>query len=216
MPDSLNEREINDLIEKLNLDDVSMFSNQLPKGTRRDVEDNASVTGDAQDGWIEIIDQKIVVRDPENGGNHAILKPKKPLKLKVNEMWVDSEITVTSADRIHWEVEDIPLFEITVSNDKLHAYFRLYSKEQYAWVLNHSINGPDTVVSVKEDPDILLKTVHLNDVVAELERQTIRSNLDLTIVQLELMLPSYKSVLVARGKAPTPGIDARLEIYFSE
>src|SRR5690606_1901272 len=124
-----------------------------------------------QDGWIQVKDQSIIVHDPVNGGKWPVISSLAPVKLKVNQAEVLTEMPVTSKDHIQWEIDEQRLYEITVSEDKLLAHFRLLSKERYAWRLVNTVPEAQIVLSAEEDTNILLESVHLRDVVAQLEQQ---------------------------------------------
>ncbi|WP_167747147.1 FapA family protein [Cohnella luojiensis] len=100
------------------------------------------------------------------------------------------ESKVSAEDRIPWEIEEQPLFEVTISEDKMLAYLHLHALER--------------------------KTVQLSEVVARIEQMSIKARIEFAAIQQELLVPTYEPVIVARGKEPIPGKDARLEIYFSQ
>ncbi len=83
-----------------------------------------------------------------------------------------------------------PLYELQVSDDQLSAHF----------LLNRTNSEP----------------VHLHDVMARLQQEGIRANLNPAAIMQELNAPTFEPILVAHGKSSVPGHDARLEIYFPE
>jgi uncharacterized protein len=212
MKSKLTENELTILIKKLNLDELDVDS-AVEYGLK---EENADGRPIEQDGRIQIRDQKIIVHDPLHGGKPPILSFSAPVKLKINGVQADSEAIVTSKDHIEWEIDDGALYDIAVSEDKLKATFRLISKERYAWRLMDTESALKVTIAAEQTKDIVLESLHLAHVVSDLERKSIKSNLDVASIQQELINPTYKPIVIAKGKAATPGIDAQLNVYFSE
>ncbi|MEK3986384.1 FapA family protein [Paenibacillus sp. FSL K6-3166] len=203
MTKGMTEQELTQLIKQLNID-------EFPDETNK-VRDTSKF-----DEWIQVKDQTIIVHDPTDGGKLPVISSASPVKIKVNDKLVESECVVSSTDRIHWEIDEKAMFQITVSKDKLHAYFHLMSRERYAWRLIDTEPMQNIIISAEELKDIVLETVHLADVVEHIERKSIKSNLDIASIQLELINPTYKPVLIAKGKAEVAGKDAQVEVYFPE
>ncbi|MBW7456822.1 FapA family protein, partial [Paenibacillus sepulcri] len=207
--------------KKISEDELSQLIKQLHLGEVDAVSRSSTNEGDIrsplkQDGWIQVIEHRIIVHDPVNNGKLPVISAIAPVKLKVNHHDIHSEINVTSSDSILWEIENQPMYEITVSEDKLHAYFHLHAKERYAWQLTDTEPLAKIILSAEEDRNMVLESVHLTDVAAVLEKKSIKANVDLAAIHQELLQPTYSPILIARGKAPVPGKDAELEIYFSE
>lgn len=198
----MTENELMQLIKQLNLEELEYNEEQTMPSE--------------QDGWVQVKDQSIIVHNPTGNGKCPVIQANAPVKLIVNDVPVESECTVTSNDRIEWVIEEPALFDITVSEDKLRAYFQLVSKDRYAWRLTDTEPMQQVTVSAEENKDIVLGTVQLEDVIGQLEIQSIRSNLDIPAIQVELLNPTYQPVLIARGKAARLGENARIEVYFKE
>ncbi|WP_127589047.1 DUF342 domain-containing protein [Paenibacillus koleovorans] len=213
MRKQISENELTLLIKQLRLDELKVDS--LTEWTS-DGEHAQAEQRSGQDGTIQVKEQKIIVHDPTNGGKLPVISAVAPVKLIINNVQMNSEFPVTSSDRIHWEIKEKALYEVHVSVDKLTAYFHLSSRERYAWRLVNTESMAQIIITAEEDKQSVLETVHLVDVAANLEQQTIKANLDLAAVQQELMQPTYQPVVVAKGKAAVPGKDAQMEIYFSE
>jgi hypothetical protein len=209
----MTEKELALLIKHLNLEqsEADLLHESLGEVTEM------GHSGDArQDGWVEVKDQRIIVHDPIHGGEWPVLSSKAPVKLFVNGVYVETERTVASSDRIYWEIDERPLFEISVSEDKLVANFRLRAKDRYAWKLVKSEPSLNVVVQAVEDPTIVLESVHISDVASQIERKSIKSNLDIAAIHQELTSPTCLPVVIAKGRAAVQGQDAKLELYFSE
>ncbi len=208
----MTERELSLLIKQLNLDQIEDADSV--HNIAREGKENVTAPS-KRHGWIRVSGNAIAIRDPADGGKFPVIRAAAPVRLKINGAVADKACPVSSADLIHWEIDESPLFEIHVSEDKLHAYFQLNSKERYAWRLVDCEPAPEVVIAAEEDKNIVLETVHLEDVVNQIEQMSIKSNLDFASIQQELVHPTYKPLIIAQGKAPTAGKDAQLEIYFS-
>ncbi|WP_051330972.1 FapA family protein [Aneurinibacillus terranovensis] len=213
MTKQMTEHELTLLIKQLDLSELDVDFIDKPIYGKKE---NIDGLPRKQDGWIQVKDRRIIIQDPVDGGKLPVISSIAPVKLKINDTEIVSESTITSADRISWEIEEKPLFEIIVSNDKLHAYFHLRSKERFGWKLMNTEPVSKIIIMAEEDRNIVLETVHLTDVASILEQKSIKSNLDLASIQQELISPTYKPIVVAKGKAAVPGKDAQLEIYFSQ
>ncbi len=210
MNQRMTENDLNMLIKQLDLESLEVE----PTNEERLINYNPDSL--KQHGWIQVKDQTITVRNSTENGSSPTLLANEPLKLYINDSEVRTETAVSSKDRIRWEIVEKPLFDIHVSEDKLYAYFQLCSKERYAWRLIDTEPSLKVALTAEEDKDIVLETVHFHHVFAMLEQQFIKSNLGVAVIQQELVDPTYKPVVIAKGKAAVPGRDAQLEIYFPE
>lgn len=205
MKKQITESELRTLIHQLNID----RDNELPEGEPADPPTK-------QDGTIRIRNQQIFVQDPTGGGENAIIYPMSPVKLYVNDEEVLWETAVKAADRVTWKVEEQPLFEITISEDKLFAYLLVHAIERYATTLVDTGPARSVIVRAQDDENLVLKTVQLADVVSELEAKSVKARIEFAAIQQELLEPTYKPIVVASGKKPVEGQDAKLEIYFPQ
>lgn len=71
-------------------------------------------------------------------------------------------------------------------------------------------------LTAEEDRSRILETINLQDVLNAIDHLNINTNLDIPAIQNEIDEPTFEPVVIAKGKAPTEGQDARLELYFSE
>ncbi|QMV41929.1 FapA family protein [Cohnella cholangitidis] len=205
MKKQITESELRTLIHQLNID----RDNEFPEGELPDPPTK-------QDGTIRIRNQQISVQDPTGGGERAVIYPMSPVKLYVNDEEVVWESPVKAADRVTWKVEELPLFEITISEDKMFAYLLVHAKERYATTLVDAGPAQRVIVRAQDDEKLVLKTVQLADVVTELEAKSIKARIEFAAIQRELLDPTYKPIVVASGKEPVEGQDAMLEIYFPQ
>ena len=214
MKKQISEAELKKLIHQLDID--SEGKDAEGDAVPASVEPDENGQGSARDGTIRIRNQQIHVQDPEPGGEYAVIYPISPVRLFVNDEEVIWESSVRASDRIAWRAEEQPLFEITVSEDKLFAYLRLFATERYAARIVDA--GPERRVTVRAEYDesIVLKSVQLAVVVAKLEAMSIKSRFEFAAFLQELLEPTFEPIVVASGKPPADGEDARLEIYFDQ
>ncbi len=209
----ISESELKKLIDQLNMEDVDDRSS-LEKS---DAELwDTDLGHERREGTIRVSNQQIHVQNPVNGGDYAVIYPMSPLRLYLNDKLVYHESKITAEDRITWEVEEQPLFEIVISEDKLLAYFHLHALERYPYKLIDAGPSNRLIVRTEEDRSIVLKTVQLGDVVSKLEQMSIKARYEFAAIQQELLAPTHEPIVVARGKEPIPGTDASLELYFSQ
>jgi|GEM_PF-755447 len=203
----ITELEITNLIKKLNLNSVANETSTMQQGNTAD---------DAEDGWVQVKDQSIIIHDAKGGGKTPTITPSPEIVLRLNGEIVKSTSEVSSSDRIQWEIDPRPLFEIEVSRDKLQAFLRLHAKQRLAWRLADTEPAQHVTLQVEEIRDVVLETVQLEDITTKAEELKIRANLDMTAIQEELDQPTFRPVLIAKGKSATAGKDAQLEVYFAE
>ena len=206
----ITETELTMLIKQL---DVELLETDSPPPSS---EESESATLGQSDGWIRVENNRIIVVDPQPGGKRPIIQAEPPLKLRINGKETKGPQPVSSNDRIEFEIVEEPLFRFTVSEDKLHAYFHLRSRERYAWKLVDQPAAFQVTLKAEEDRSTVLETVHLSDVISALMQQSIKSHLDIAAIHRELVEQTGEPVLIATGRPPVAGEDAKLELYFSE
>lgn len=214
MSEHISEQEIINLLKKLDeapssqvCEEVGSFSS-----TTQGVDANAVVT----DGFIKVEQGKITVGNPSNGGKFPAIKATPPVKLMVDGKQITKETKVTSESVINWEIEEKPLFEITVSDDNIEAYLTINRTQRHAWILTEQFPSLNVTLTAEEDLTIVLETLSLQDIITAVENMKIKMNLDVVAIQTEILHPSFRPVTIARGKAPVQGRDAQLDLYFSE
>ena len=211
MVKEMTELELTKLIKQLSIDEIH---EELKFETAINNERYESET--SIDGWVQVKDHSIIVKDPIGNGKPPVIRCSPPVRFIVNDNLVESQCTVSSTDRIRWEIDEKPLFEISVTEDKMQAFFHLHSKERYAWQLMNAEPAHELHIRVEQNKHFVLETVQLIDVVGKIERLSITSNLDIAAVQRELDHPTHQPVLIARGKEAIPGKDAKLYKYVPE
>jgi hypothetical protein len=214
MSEDISEKELIKLLKKLD----EAPSSQVCEGSRSFSSANQGVyaNDEVTNGFIKIEQGKITVGSPTNGGKFPTLKATQPVKLLVDGNQVNKETMVTSESVIHWEVEEKPLFEITISGDKIEAYLTIYRTQRHAWILTEKAPSLNVTLTAEEDLSIVLETLSLQDIIMAVENLKIKMNLDVVAIQTEILRPSSRPVTIARGKVPIQGRDAQLDLYFPE
>lgn len=198
-------------------DELTLLIKQLDTDGLETVMDiGAQSDSFGQDGFVRIKEQTVIVQDPQDGGRPPLIRAVSPVRLFVNGTPVEGDAAVTSADRIQWEFEERPLFEIKVTPDRLRADLLLHDRERYAWKLEDVEPTKEAMLRMVEDRTMVLESVRLTDIVAELKQAGIAIQLDIAAIQRELEHPTNQPVTVALGKPAVSGQDAGLELYFAQ
>lgn len=73
------------------------------------------------DGWVELVNGRLVVHDPVADGRYATLGPESAVRLWINDEPADGPTAVTASDRIRFEVQPDPgsFFELRIAPDEM-------------------------------------------------------------------------------------------------
>jgi|HigsolmetaGSP12D_1036236.scaffolds.fasta_scaffold00365_13 hypothetical protein len=164
---------------------------------------------------LEVRDGEIAVLPTGYDGIYPEITVSDPIKLYVNGEQVYGSTAVSPGDRIEWRIEEPPLYRIDVSADKMKAWFVLYAKERRRLKLKDQDRTHRLNLVVEEDMNAPPQTATFADVM-ESARQKGIVDIDGEAIYRELEHPSYAPVLIARGKEPVHGTDAKLELFFKE
>lgn len=167
-----------------------------------------------KNGIIIVQNNRIFITPPLPGGKPAVISAVHPVILKLNRQTLNEPAEVTSSNHISWEISEKPQYQITVSEDKLRAYFTLYRVEKYAWKLVNCPAGDDIIVRAEPDFGLLLSRLTVDQVIAGFDKSSIIRSLNIPALYAELNNPTYLPVCIASGKSPVPGKNARLEMLF--
>lgn len=206
MQERITETELLKIIRQLDVD--SMFNTA----------ENPSLPSSIEkiNGTVRVENNKIIVTNPENGGLPATITAESPLILKRNGVKFEKESNVMASDKFEWLVEELPLFTIKISDDKMEALFLLKSKHRYSWRLKSQSLDSHLNIKAEEDKEAILETLQLTDVMITLRKLLITKNIKPSSMFSELQNPTFKPVIVASGVPPKPSVDASLELYFKE
>lgn len=212
MSDFISEQEILKLLKKLDHDSQESESERMGSSSEAGI----NIEGQIKDGYIKVEQGKIIIGNPSNGGGIPTIEAQSPVILFVDGQEINRRMKISSESVIEWKIEEKPLFEIEVSDDKLTAYLTVHRPKRHAWVLSDHTSTLDLTLTAEEDSTIILETLNLQEILADVENMNIKMNLDVTVIQTEIIQPTYRPVTIARGKAPVPGQDAHLDMFFSE
>lgn len=173
-------------------------------------------TSENKNGIIIVQSNQIFITPPLPGGKPAVISAVHPVILKLNRQTLNEPAEVTTTDHLSWEISEKPQYQITVSNDKLNAYFTLYRVEKYAWKLVNCPAGDHIIVRAEPDFGLLLSKLTVDQIIAGFEQSSIIRSLNIPALYAELSDPTYLPVCIAAGKAPVPGKPARLEILLPD
>ncbi|WNS43500.1 FapA family protein [Paenibacillus sp. MMS20-IR301] len=210
MPDRMSEQELNKLINMLELSqdhsDLELdFSFMVPEEE-----------GNDNGGRLLVRADKIFIQDPLPGGPPAMVKAVPPVVLHINGEPVTGLVEVTTADSIEWEIAEPPLYSVTMSEDRLRAFFTLHSTKKFAWKLNDQLSAGMVEVDAVMDSESITSVLGLNQILTDFERRGIIQNLNISGIHSELQNPTYQPITAAKGRAAVPGENAHLELLFSE
>ncbi|KGE18347.1 FapA family protein [Paenibacillus wynnii] len=209
MPDRMSEKDLNQLINMLEWESSS-------NDNHPDIFLSETQLVDDSDGRLLVRADKIFVQDPLPGGSPAVISGVLPVVIQVNGVKITSPTEVTSEDTIEWEISEPPLYGITISEDKLLAFFTLYSPKRYAWNLNDHYAVSWLEITATMNTEVEVGHLTLNKVISDFEKKSITQNLNISGIHAELQNPSYQPIPVANGRAAVPGENARMELFFAE
>lgn len=209
MPDRMSEQELNKLINMLELEPDS----ETDVAASFMAGDNSK---DEYNGRLLVRADKIFVQDPLPGGTPAVISAVLPVHIQVNGLVISMPTEVTSQDTIEWEILEPPLYAITVSEDKLQAFFTLYSTKRYSWKLNDHPPVSWLEVDAGMNAGAVIGNLKLNQIISDFEKRKIVQNLNISGIHGELQNPTYQPIAVAKGRAAVPGDSAHVELFFSE
>lgn len=204
------------MTERITESDLLKLIRQLEIDDQRDMTFR-STSAEKINGSVRVENNKIIVTDPENGGLPATIEVTSPyLILKCNGLKIVIETNVMASDKFEWFVEELPLYTIEISPDKMEAFFHLKAKHRYSWRLKSQSPQHHLTIQVDEDKDALLETLQLTDVMVMMRKMLISKNIKPSAIFNEIQNPTFKPITIANGIPPKPSVDARLELYFEE
>jgi len=168
-----------------------------------------------RDGSVSVFQGRVIVTDESGGGQRAVLEPGPGLKLYVNEIEVTGPREVSSKDKIRIELQSKPgqaEVKVNISADGLTAEARLDLIPETRFYLEDSVPRQHLILSTREE-------LHLPQVEARTIEQALREKgvfvgIDQKAIQALISQDTGKAKIVAKGKLPVPGQDARIELKF--
>lgn len=170
-------------------------------------------------GQAEVKDGRLYVHGPPEGGAPATVVPARGVRLLVNGLEVSSPVQVKEGDSL--EVAPVPQVregkvEIQVSPDRMTATLRMSPREIITPVLVDAPPAATLRLQVQErrtvEPPVdlpgLLRLVEEKKITYGLDREALQRALD------SFSRGGFppEGVVIARGKPPVKGVDARVEL----
>lgn len=174
--------------------------------------------GQPLDGTIAVRGGRVVVTDPEAGGQPATIVPGAGLSITVNELPLTAATPVRAADRIVVECpggEQPASVQVVVSPDRMTASVILVP------CVERSCRLADCPPAARLCPPVLEETreewvLGVDDVMAALAEKGINTGLDREAVAQAVAARDRTARVVARGKPPAPGTDGFVERLFPD
>lgn len=167
-----------------------------------------------QDGTVEVIAGRGVVRNPKGKGRFPILYPGKGLKIFIGGKELKEPAVVSDKDQIILEPIETASrpFQIRISDDKFTAYLSV-GKRRAIKVPDqkHSVEARIEVVDTEET---VHEAIDPNKVIAALHEAGVVFGIDTDAVRKALLEQTGEFVAVARGRQLVHGTDARIEYVF--
>lgn len=170
------------------------------------------------DGTAAVKNGQIIVTDPQEGGNPAVIIPGENVQIMVNDELIQAPKEVTSQDRIlliphhsepHWQAE------VRITSDKMGAYLKINRTPGMRYEVKDTPPASQLVVSGQlvelKKPEITLE--QLQEV---LQARGVVFGIMPEMLQLALDSEQDDEFFVAKGEPATPGVDASLRILYEE
>ncbi|NSL52718.1 FapA family protein [Calidifontibacillus erzurumensis] len=170
-----------------------------------------------EDGFIEVRNNRLFIKDPDIGGRIPVLVYNKELNIYINGKKMTKDTPVNSLDEIYWEIaKQQEPFIITVSKDKMKVFFKLSPETASDYRLKNksrSVRFLLEIETVRKKIDI--KGV-LSSIIESLNEKGIKADLKMDVVYKELIDPTFEEIVIAEGTPPINSKDASIELLFSE
>ncbi|MDB5054983.1 MAG: hypothetical protein JWM44_3033 [Bacilli bacterium] len=209
MTSHISENDLLNLIKQLD----ETVSTSCPSESLLPLSDGESSNSD---GSVIVERNKIIVNNPVGMGLVAIVTPIPPLVLYVNGIIVTGETPVRANDEIKWSMVNEQLFTLSVSEDRMQAIFKIHARERYEWRLKDVEKSNRIFLEAIEQFDTVIDSISFPVIMDSIKDMGIDRNLNYSVIYQEHQEFTGKPIVFAVGKPPKPGIDARLEFYFSE
>ncbi|WP_458414502.1 DUF342 domain-containing protein [Schinkia sp. CFF1] len=209
------DKELMKLINSLFIEDKQrskVLENQNEETTKRNPYEPLE-----DDGFIEVRDHQLFVKNPQNSGRTPVILYSKELCLLINGKKVYKDTTVSSKDVIEWSVNrHYRPFEIIVSKDKMKVFLKLSPEIATEYRLKdkkRSVRFKIEVVRIQKKFDIrnLFSTI-----IEKIHEKGILADIKMDVIYKELIHPTFEEILIAEGIPVIDSRDASLEVLFSE
>lgn len=169
------------------------------------------------DGYIEVKDHQLFVKNPQKSGRAPIIVYSKELNLLINRIKVFKDTTVCDTDIIEWNINtNNKPFEITISKDKMKVLFKLSPEIATEYRLKDkrpSVRFTIEIESNRKRFDVrrlfaaIIENIHEMGIIADLK---------MDVIHEELTNPTFQEILISEGIPIKDSRDASLELLFSQ
>jgi hypothetical protein len=167
-------------------------------------------------GRLTVSNHQLIVTDGDHVMNQPWLVAEYPVILKVNGQVITEALQVHSSDQIEIELEQTPMFELRVSEDRLQLSFRAIREQQFAMHLVDQAASFELVLRAQELTDEPIATLSLDAVLKQIDAMKISAVVREMLIRNEINLISGEWIVIAEGIAPVASVDARIEKFFSD
>ncbi|MDF2626250.1 MAG: hypothetical protein K0R39_81 [Symbiobacteriaceae bacterium] len=157
------------------------------------------------DGWVELVDGRLVVHDPGGEGKFATLVPEGGARLWINGVETVGLAVVSADDELRCEVDPNEFFRLSIADDEMSVTLTLTADPG---------RTPDSVTVSGQQPCRLRpgysaqagrrQGLPRDLVLAELRRLGVQFGIDEAAIHQELQRPAYVPVVAARGQEALP------------
>jgi hypothetical protein len=169
-----------------------------------------------RDGSASVFQGRIIVTD-EHDGRRAVISPGIGIKVYVNGVEITAAKEVTSEDDIGYELMSTPgqaQVQVIVSTDGLKAESRLDLVPGKEFRLADSVPCQHLVLKTEEISKF--PKVEFEFVEQALREKGVHVGIDHKAIQSLVEKPAASTKVVARGKPPIAGQDAKIELRFKD
>lgn len=170
-----------------------------------------------RDGSVSVFQGRVVVTDPSGGGRPAVLEPGPGLKLYVNGQEFSQPVEVTSSDDIKVELMSEPgevTVKVEITPDGLEAKAMLDIIPETHFLLLNS--GPRQHLMLQTKKETKFPRVEPALIEQALREKGVFVGIDKQAIASLAAEGAAKPKIVARGRPPVPGQDARIELKFED
>lgn len=172
----------------------------------------------AKHGMAWVKSGKIFVKDPEQGYPKATLSPCAGVSVNINGVPMEKTVEVSASD----DIKVLPLshrepgyIKVHVSKDKLSGYLEVKTDTLISYNLHDSEPSPNLVLKAQQKRT-KLTPVNFEGIIKLLQKTNIEHGVDYNVIKQLVDFPYDGTVEVARGQAPVPPVDGKVELFFEQ
>ncbi len=214
----VNGREWTKLLKHLDLfgAGIDLFAAEEapPAFSNQDGSSNQKVPEGA--GYIEVDGHELKIYNGDSQLLNPWIKAQSPIVLSVNNVIVNEAVQVASTDHVEITFEPYKMFSLMVSEDRLEVNFQIHSEKKYVQRLKNNSKVYEMTLLSETDESSWTEELKLEHVLTAISKMKIKATVDDLAIRNEIALFSKEEVIIARGVAPIPSIDARIEKFFTD